>query len=76
MVLVIALIVGALAFGAVVVVPLVAGSKSRELRASKSRERIATKALRVIASGSAGNPTYEAQAALDEIEGVYNKELN
>lgn len=66
----------AVVFGATVVVPLLAGSTKKELRAAKQRERIATKALRLIASGTAGNPTYEAQAALEEIEGNYIKELN
>lgn len=41
---------------------------------AKSREKIATKALRSIANG-AGSPILEAQIALDEIEQTYNKEL-
>jgi hypothetical protein len=66
----------ALAFGAVVVVPLLAGSSKRELRAAKSREKIAVKTLRVIANGTSGNPALEAQIALDDIENNYIKELN
>lgn len=65
-----------LAFGAVVVVPLVAGSSRRELAASKQRERILTRTMRVIANGTSGNPALEAQIALDEIDGTYTKELN
>ena len=64
------------ALGAVVVVPLVAGSKSRELAAAKKRERILTRTMRVIANGTSGNPALEAQIALDEVESNYTKELN
>jgi type II secretory pathway pseudopilin PulG len=46
-----------------------------ETAAVKSREKIATKALRSIANG-AGNPVLEAQDALDLIETTYTKELN
>ena len=64
------------AFGATVVVPLLAGSQKRELRAAKQREKIAVKTLRVIANGTSGNPALEAQIALDDIENNYIKELN
>ena len=50
-------------------------SNRREVRGTAARERIATKALRAIANG-AGNPVYEAQDALDQMEGTYPKELN
>lgn len=43
--------------------------------AAKSREKIAVSALRSIANGS-GNPTLEAQIALDNIDQAYTKELN
>lgn len=76
MFLVIVCVLGALAVGAGVVVPLVNGAKAKELRASKKREQIMARTLRQIAGGSVGNPTYEAQAALDEVEGIYYKELN
>lgn len=42
---------------------------------AKAREKMATKALRSIANG-AGNPSLEAQIALDEIDASYYKELN
>lgn len=64
------------AFGATVVVPLLTGSQKKALSASKQRERIATKTLRSIANNNVGNPALEAQIALDEIEGIYTKELN
>lgn len=67
---------GALVVGGFVVVPSLSGSKSKELRASRKREQIMSRALRQIASGTSGNPTYEAQAALEEVEGIYYKELN
>jgi len=76
MFLVVVSILGLLAVGGFVVVPLVAGSQKKELRAAKKREQIMSRALRQIAGGNVGNPTYEAQAALDEVEGVYYKELN
>lgn len=46
-----------------------------EALSAKQREKIATKALRAILNG-AGNPVYEAQIALDEIDETYTKELN
>lgn len=50
--------------------------QSAEVAAVRSREKIATKALRSIANG-AGNPLFEAQDALDKIESTYTtKELS
>lgn len=62
------------------VVPAVAryasqGDDRSELRQAKQQASIATKALRSIANG-AGNPIFEAQDALDQIEGTYIKEIN
>lgn len=45
------------------------------LRNSQTMERLATKGLRAIANG-AGNPVYEAQDALYQIEKIESKELN
>lgn len=46
-----------------------------EIAEVRAREKIATKALRAIANG-AGNPIFEAQDALDNIESTYIKEIN
>lgn len=47
---------------------------NRSLKSSKAREKIAVSALRSI-SNNAGNPALEAQIALDQIENLYQKEL-
>ena len=47
---------------------------NRSLKSSKAREKIAVSALRGI-SNNAGNPALEAQIALDQIENLYQKEL-
>jgi hypothetical protein len=66
---------------AVTVLPVLVSSLSpgsrdtrRELRESKSREKIATQALRAIANGDS-MPVLTAGDALDRIENTYNKEL-
>lgn len=75
-----------LALGAFVVVGSVLSPAARDHRAevreakgealaAKTREKIATRALRAIANG-AGAPVLEAQDALDAIESTYTKELN
>jgi hypothetical protein len=76
MFLVVVLITGVLAVGVGVVVPLVAGSRAKELRAAKQQNKVLTRTMRVIANGTSGNPALEAQIALDEAEGIYIKELN
>jgi hypothetical protein len=82
--LLVLVVIAALAVGIPSVVAYAGGSdKRRELREARtetalyrSREKIATKALRAIANG-AGNPVYEAQDALDKIDLTYEtKELN
>lgn len=69
--------------GIIVVLGYVGGNENRrdvreakkEMLEARAREKVAVKALRTIANG-AGNPTLEAQIALDNIDASYNKELN
>lgn len=51
------------------------GQQKTELRNRRAQAKIAERALRQIANGTSGNPTYEAQIALDEINNYYDKEL-
>ena len=74
-------VVGGIAFGASFAANRNASDRSvvsslkSELKATRSNENIATKALRSIANG-AGNPILEASDALDRINDNEIKELN
>jgi hypothetical protein len=67
-------VVVAVVVGLVLVVGVLSGASTigqrsnRELRNTKYQLKAARKALYAIASGNSGNPTLEAQIALDEID--------
>lgn len=56
-------------------VSLRSGVKREQLSSLREQRGIAENALRSIAADS-GNPRLEAQIALDEINNIYQKELN
>lgn len=63
---------------AMVILPSLLGRirNHNEVKELRTNLRTAKVALRHIASDAAGNPTLEAQLALEEIEGREYKELN
>lgn len=66
-----------LVFGPALVQLVGSRDTRQELKASRKREAIATKALRQIANERSGNPVMDASVALDDIDATYNyKELN